>query len=218
MAGGVLAGHLYFVSSGRIVSHTRWLQIDRGFVQFRSLMTLAVLTASVSSPVLADPRDETLAGISRCAGISDDRTFLDCVYGAAQPMRARLGLPPAPASQIRLVPPPPGRSGSSQGIVSSRMDIPPANHSQAADGGMLSQIFGGTTPALHMAAYTFDSHGMFTVTLGDGEVWKQVANDTNYANWRGPAADYIVYLIATSAGTKMDVKGEPGPYAVQRLR
>ena len=45
-------------------------------------------------------------GISRCGGIADDRTWLDCVYGAAQPMRAQLGLPPAPASQQELVPPP----------------------------------------------------------------------------------------------------------------
>jgi hypothetical protein len=218
MAGGALAGHLYFASPGRIVSHMTWRQIDRGSVQFRSLIALAILTVSVTSPAPADPRDETLAGISRCAGISDDRTFLDCIYGAAQPMRARLGLPPAPPSQTALVPPSPGRPGSSQGIVSSRTNIPPANHPQPGDRGLFSQIFGGSAPALHMASYTFDSHGMFTVTLSDGEVWKQVASDTNYANWRGPAADYIVALVATSGGTKMDVKGEPGPYSVQRLR
>jgi hypothetical protein len=83
---------------------------------------------------------------------------------------------------------------------------------------MFGQLFGGSAPALHMASYTFDSHGMFTVTLSDGEAWKQAGTDTNYANWRGPAANYIVTLIDTSAGAKMDVKGEPGPYSVQRLR
>jgi hypothetical protein len=69
-----------------------------------------------------------------------------------------------------------------------------------------------------MASYTFDSHGIFTVTLSDGEVWGQVASDTNFANWRGPASDYIVTLIDTSGDAKMDVKGEPGPYRVRRLR
>ena len=43
-------------------------------------------------------------GAQRCAGIADDRTWLDCFYGSAQPMRAQLGLPPAPANQQRLVP------------------------------------------------------------------------------------------------------------------
>jgi hypothetical protein len=215
MAGGTLAGHF---SSGRMVSHTSWRQIDRGSVQFRSLIALAILTIPAAGPVLADPRDETLAGISRCASISDGRTFLDCIYGAAQPMRASLGLPPAPLSQTSLVPPPPGRPGSSQVNAASRTNITPVTHPQPAAGGLFSQIFGGSAPALHMASYIFDSRGMFTVTLSDGEVWKQVATDTNYADWRGPAANYIVSLIDTSAGTKMDVKGEPGPYAVQRLR
>jgi hypothetical protein len=53
----------------------------------------------------ADTREDVLNAISRCGGISNDRTWLDCVYGAAQPMRGQLGLTPAPASQQALVPP-----------------------------------------------------------------------------------------------------------------
>ena len=53
----------------------------------------------------ADARQDVMAGAQRCAGISDDRTWLDCFYGSAQPMRGRLGLPPAPVNQQRLVPP-----------------------------------------------------------------------------------------------------------------
>jgi hypothetical protein len=52
----------------------------------------------------AAPRDEMLAGISRCKSIIDEKTFLNCVYGAAQPVRAELGLPAAPVAQQNLVP------------------------------------------------------------------------------------------------------------------
>jgi len=52
----------------------------------------------------AGTRDDVLGGINRCGGIADDRTWLDCIYGAAQPMRAQLALPPAPLSQQNLVP------------------------------------------------------------------------------------------------------------------
>ena len=52
----------------------------------------------------AMPRDDMLAGISRCGVITDDKTFLNCVYGAAQPVRAELGLQPAPITQQNLVP------------------------------------------------------------------------------------------------------------------
>src|ERR1700761_6018227 len=72
---------------------------------------LAAVLSALTLPALAAPRDDVLFGISRCGGIADDRTWLDCVYGAAQPMRAKLGLPPAPASQQALVPPPiPGQT------------------------------------------------------------------------------------------------------------
>src|ERR1700693_4696607 len=66
---------------------------------------LAAALSALAAPAEAAPRDDVLYGISRCGGIADDRTWLDCVYGAAQPMRAQLGLPPAPAAQQKLVPP-----------------------------------------------------------------------------------------------------------------
>ena len=60
-----------------------------------------------SSVALADPtRDEVVSGVERCAGLTDNRTWLDCFYGSAQPMRALLGLAPAPPAQVKLVPPP----------------------------------------------------------------------------------------------------------------
>jgi hypothetical protein len=64
-----------------------------------------VAVSLLASPAFADPRSDVMAGAQRCAGIADNRTWLDCFYGAAQPMRAILGLPPAPVNQQRLVPP-----------------------------------------------------------------------------------------------------------------
>src|ERR1044072_3747176 len=55
----------------------------------------------------ADTRDDIRAGIERCGVIHDNKVWLDCVYGAIQPMRSQLGLQPAPEFQQRLVPPAP---------------------------------------------------------------------------------------------------------------
>src|SRR5580704_12476137 len=76
-------------------------------MRFTRLVPLGMLIAlpALATPSLADPRADVIAGSSRCDGIPDDRTWLDCYYGAAQPLRAQLGLPPAPASQQALVPP-----------------------------------------------------------------------------------------------------------------
>src|SRR5215469_2760644 len=87
----------------------------------RLLLVLAALCGFFVGPALAqsDPvRDDVLANVERCAGITDNRVWLNCFYGAAQPMRAQLGLPAAPESQVALaknppVPPPPVKKDNS---------------------------------------------------------------------------------------------------------
>src|SRR5476651_1797169 len=72
----------------------------------RGAFFLFGLIVLASQAALADPtRDEVMSGAARCAGIADNRTWLDCFYGSAQPMRSLLNLPPAPNAQIKLVPP-----------------------------------------------------------------------------------------------------------------
>jgi hypothetical protein len=181
-------------------------------VSFRVLMIASSLFMLAALPAIAGPREDTLAGISRCAALPDDRTFLECIYGAAQPLRARLGLPPAPDAQLRLVPPPASRQ-----TPSSRAELPPAARQDGNGGGILGGLFG--RDALHMLSYSFDPRGLFIVTLSNGEVWRQDPNDTNFAHWSGKAANYPVTLTAGEFGkSRLDVRGEPGPYRVERVR
>src|SRR5258705_5784829 len=70
------------------------------------MLTLAAGFLALAPRAYADTRDDVVSGIDRCAVIHDNRVWLDCVYGAVQPMRSQLGLQPAPEFQQRLVPPP----------------------------------------------------------------------------------------------------------------
>src|SRR5215469_5688624 len=107
------------------------------------MLVAALALAAIPTITQAGPREDVLAGTARCGGISDDRTWLDCYYGAAQPMRARLGLSPAPAAQLRLVPdmmganapvpPPPAYAGAA----------PLPAQRQQSSGGLMSMLFGG---------------------------------------------------------------------------
>ena len=54
----------------------------------------------------ASPRDQARARSTRCDSLTDEKAWLNCYYGAVQPVRAELGLPPAPQSQQALVPAP----------------------------------------------------------------------------------------------------------------
>src|SRR3954467_8038489 len=72
-------------------------------------------------PTEARPRDDALAGSFRCAVIGDARQWLDCYYGAAQPVRAGLDLAPAMAAQVRLANAPP--AGGGQAEVATRDEV-----------------------------------------------------------------------------------------------
>ena len=69
------------------------------------LLVLPIL--GLAAPAQARPRDDALTGAFRCVVIADSRQWLDCYYGAAQPVRAALGLSPALAAQLKLVASPP---------------------------------------------------------------------------------------------------------------
>jgi hypothetical protein len=82
----------------------------------------AVLLAATAE---ARPRDDALAGAFRCAVIGEARAWLDCYYGAAQPVRAGLGLAPALAAQVRMANAPPagGALGGALAEVATRDEV-----------------------------------------------------------------------------------------------
>lgn len=67
------------------------------------LLLATYLMLGLCGAAQARPRDEVMINVYRCAGHASTRVWLDCYYGAAQPQRAALGLPPAPPAQIALV-------------------------------------------------------------------------------------------------------------------
>ncbi|HWM61581.1 MAG TPA: hypothetical protein VNN98_05480 [Rhizomicrobium sp.] len=137
--------------------------MDRCF--FFAAMSCALLSQSA----FADTRDDVMAGMQRCRAIQDDRAWLDCTYGAEQPMRGKLGLPPAPEFQQRLVPPPP--TSVDAGARKALPSVPP--HRSAS----FLQILTGSAAPLTvstLASVQYDSQGAFILTLQNGQVWYQV--------------------------------------------
>jgi hypothetical protein len=240
---------------------------------------LAAVFAAVSvAPVQARVRDDALSGAFRCAGIAQSRQWLDCYYGAAQPVRAALGLPSALAEQIKLaVSPPVGGVPQDEAVrddvmagaaacnrvagdrswldcyyasavpmrsqlglsipaqvtkpalspVSAytpqvpikRSGPPPMPHNT----GLFNGIFNDIKPVVRnmpMQSFSFDKNGAFTVTLSDGEVWTQAAEDEVYhpARWRDAAPKLLVTIAPDAMHTfTMTVAGENRIYKVKRI-
>lgn len=182
---------------------------------YRAAIVLAALVA-VSGPALADTREDVLSGIARCGAIADDHAWLNCLYGAAQPMRGHLGLPPAAAAQTALVPP--ASAEAPRGLAAS---VQPSVQPKESDG-FFSRMLGGqpVISGVKVTDYWFSPQGFFTVTLANGQMWEQ--RDGPLARWRGPAAQYSASISKGAVGSfNLTVAGDKGDayaqYKVVRL-
>src|SRR5215469_3522888 len=98
-------------------------------------------------PAQARPRDEVLSGAFRCAVIADSRTWLDCYYGAAQPVRAALGMPPALGPQVKLAASPPaGGAPRDEGVRDNVMATAAACNRQSGDRPWLDCYYAAAMP------------------------------------------------------------------------
>jgi hypothetical protein len=190
-------------------------------VMKRALILAALLLTPFSQLAQADTRSDVKAAFSRCDVFADDRTWLNCVYGAAQPMRGKLGLPSAPLSQTNLVP---SMALTPQPALAPR-PAPPAvvaaparqNESRSA---ILSYLLGGE-PVLTdvpLTAFSVSHDGLFTLTLANGQVWREVEGSPT-PHWHEPASRYMASISKGSLDSyNMMIVSEGITYKVQRVR
>lgn len=192
------------------IDYQRWRNVVGLVMRCGFLLVGLVL---LTQGAIAEPtRDEVMSGAARCAGIADNRTWLDCFYGSAQPMRALLALPPAPAAQTRLVPPP----GAIYATPDASRYAPPQKSS-----GFFADFLGSSKPVasnVPMESYKFARDGTFTVVLKNGQTYRQEESDLTLAKWNRPAGTYLVTIIAASDKFILRIKDERGAtYHVRRL-
>ncbi len=176
----------------------------------------------------AGTRDDVVQGIVRCGAIADDRQWLDCIYGAAQPMRAQLGLSPAPAAQQKLVPAQgygtlPGYGGTPMPVPRATASAPPpTEYVRPTSRGMFDGLLGeANVPTIvsRIASYEFDRNGIFTVTLVNGQIWRQLPDETHLAHWNKPATTYTVSISPGAFGSfNLIVKDQSSVYKVNRVK
>ena len=205
----------------------------------------------------ARPRDDVMAQLFRCNGLANDRQWLDCYYGAAQPARAGLGMKPALPGQVQLVQsPPPVTSQAPPSQVRARVVAEAGRcYDQGDDRDWLNCYYRAAVPmreqlglsvpvgprldsatpnnndrnlqqaiapnqaiVSRMADYSFDSQGIFTVTLENGQTWRQIDGDSHDAFWKKPASTYLVTIRHGISGSFMlTVRNESRVYRVRRV-
>ena len=182
----------------------------------KKFICLAAFAAALfSSPALAGVREDVLAAMQRCAVIPDDRTWLDCTYGAQQLMRSKLGLAPAPEFQQRLVPPasamtPPSVAVSSASRVAP---TPPPRQRSGFMGGLFSSNGRAVTVSV-LVAVRYDNQGGFIATLENGQVWHQVNVQTGEQRARLTLGSKITVVPGSMWSYDLKVGNSPHAYKV----
>ena len=185
------------------------------------LIAMAASAALAPNLALADPREDVVAGLTRCAALADDRQWLDCYYGAAQPMRSQLGLSPAPQAQLKLLEAQPRAAAlpipATVSRAAARTGPPPMPKSTG-----IFNVWGGDDVINNAPVKSYElTKSGFVLTLNDGQVWAQTEDDANKrpVRWRQPASAMRVSISQGAMGTfNMVVGDENRQHKVKRVR
>jgi hypothetical protein len=194
-----------------IASTRVWLDCYYGAAQpQRAQLGLVAAPAAQTQLSLSPPagggqqdvaaRDSVMGAAGRCAGVGDERQWLDCYYAAAVPVRAVLGL---------SIPTPPSSPKPDQ--------IAPAQPRHRA--GVVASLLGAKDIFIEsrMTSYQFDGQRRFTVTLANGQSWAQL-EDGRVAQWSKPASDYLVNITGGAFGSfNLAIKSHAGVFKVRRV-
>jgi len=189
----------------------------------------AIFGALLSGAAQAGTREDVLAGAIRCSGVAGDRQWLDCYYGAAQPMRAQLGLSPAPQAQQSNMPAPQpyyAPQPYTPQTYAPQTPVPPPPYAAASQATRIPpspgfvQALTGDDPVVfstQLVSYSVDQDGYFTATLANGQKWRQVSGEIG-AHWPHAPSSYRVTVSRGMLGTfNFRVEGDPRLYKVKRL-
>ncbi|MEY4966343.1 MAG: hypothetical protein RL274_1926 [Pseudomonadota bacterium] len=190
----------------------------RGKNMRKLIIAMAAGVALTPSVALADAREDVITGVTRCAALTDDRQWLDCYYGAAQPLRAQLGLSPAPQAQIRLLEVQPKAAALPATVTRAAVRTGPPPMPRRS----IFNVWGGDDVINNAPIKSFDmSGGAFVITLNDGQVWEQTEDDAikRPVRWRQPASAMRVTISQGAMGTFNLVMGDENTlHKVKRVR
>jgi hypothetical protein len=183
----------------------------------------------------ADARDDALVGVLRCSGMSDTVQRLACYDSAAVRVPGVLSAPVAPVTSV--VPAaapgaPTPRKPKSGGFFSRILGLdnrrPP--QTTVAQFGSESIANGGATAfprsvagdavdriAARLTAYEF-ADGYMTVTLDNGQMWRQTPDSAPLGHLTKPARAYSAVIGRGSDNYAMKLDGLAGTVPVRRIR
>ena len=188
----------------------------------------AIVLLCLPAAALADPRDDVLEALGKCAAIADDKGRLAC-YDALSP-RAKEALAVPPEALAR----PPTKeeqeswfgfdlgglfSGGSpkqttpEQFGSEKIAPPPTQPGESPKPEEIESIAAGVTE------YSFTPFGKFIVFLDNGQVWRQQEGDSDHASFHTKAKDNKVTISRGFLGSyNLAINGSEKIFKVDRVK
>jgi hypothetical protein len=148
---------------------------------------------------MAGPREDAAAAMRRCDTLADNKAWLDCHDAATAQMRAAIQATPGPAARL------PQQQFGQEDLRSAR--------ASPASRGPVKRL------TARVMNFSISPTGYFTVELDNGQVWRQVDGDTNYARFRTPASRNLVNIEhGFLRSYNLHIQGGSQSYKVHRVR
>lgn len=158
---------------------------------------------------IAGPREDAVSAMKRCDSLADNKAWLDCHDAASAQLRAAIQAPLGGGAR------PSGNRSVSGAALPQQLGqeyLPPARINPTARGR-------ADRLTAKVSTFTFSSTGYFTVELDNGQVWRQVDGDTNYARFRTPVSRNLVNIEHGFLGSyNLHIRGKGQGYKVRRIR
>jgi hypothetical protein len=208
----------------------------------KNIVFTALFAALAAGSAHADPRDDALSGMLRCSGIGDKAQRLVCYDSAVVRVPGAMNsISTAPASPpvvtASAVPPPAPAVVPRRKRSSSFMDrlfgagpkrapqttVAQFGNESIANGGAHASPIAMDNDTIdqisaRLVSYEFDS-GYVTVTLDNGQVWRETPDGNPVQTLARPALAYSAVISRGSAGSyDMKLSGVARIVPVRRVR
>jgi hypothetical protein len=198
---------------------------------------VGILLAAVfvaATPTQAGPRDDVVGVLVKCADIADKAERLDCYDRAAPQLRAAAQQPMAPVvappATAQAAAPSPPQTAAAEALPpqapAAQQDDSFLGAINPFSGGpqgpsaqqMAYQPIGGEIlpVTIGVAEYSIAPNGSFSVTLDNGQVWRERNEHFDHPQFRSDEKNVVVIERGMIGGYNLYLKGEGKPYKVLR--
>jgi hypothetical protein len=185
-----------------------------------------LLLVGTAAPAFAEPQQDVVEAIGRCAGIADGQARLACYDQLAPRVKDAIATPPL---SLNRAPTAEEQSSWFGFDLSNLFGSAPAQQTTPAEFGAnklpethakeeavaqeLDSISAGVTD------YSYTPFGRFIVFLDNGQVWRQIEGDVDRATFRKLPKDNKITISRGLIGSyNLSINGSARQYKVTRVK